>query len=93
MMRLLAVKIALNKPLVSQFLLDGKIQKIEYESLPTICFECGKYGHVLSKCPEKHKTTDQIESTMKEHALANVEDKVAVSSRTGSSTSNAMYDP
>ncbi|KAK8522968.1 hypothetical protein V6N12_073680 [Hibiscus sabdariffa] len=24
---------------------------VEYESLPTICFECGKYGHVKDVCP------------------------------------------
>lgn len=49
----IAVEINLNKPLVSQFLLDGRIQKIEYESLPTICFECGIYGHYCTNCPEK----------------------------------------
>ncbi|KAK9199432.1 hypothetical protein WN944_014623 [Citrus x changshan-huyou] len=66
---------------------------MEYESLLTICFECGKYGHVLSECPDKHKTTDQIGSFVKEHASANVEETVAVSSRTGSNTNNAMYGP
>ncbi|KAH9673087.1 reverse transcriptase domain-containing protein [Citrus sinensis] len=48
-----AVEICLNKPLVSQFQLNGKIQRIEYEGLPTICFECGKYGHTTDTCQSK----------------------------------------
>lgn len=38
----IAVEIALNKPLVSQFRLDEKIQGIESES-PFNIFRCGKY--------------------------------------------------
>lgn len=48
----ITVKIALDKPLCSQFLLDGRIQKVEYESLHINCFNCGKYGHVSIECPE-----------------------------------------
>ena len=44
----IAVEVNLDRPLVLQFLLDGKIQKVEYESLPTICFSCGRYGHMIS---------------------------------------------
>ena len=43
----------MDKPLVSQFILDGKIQKVEYECLPRICFACGRYEHVSGACPEK----------------------------------------
>ncbi|KAK9209599.1 hypothetical protein WN944_001966 [Citrus x changshan-huyou] len=50
-----AVEICLNKPLVSQFQLNGKIQRIEYEGLPTICFECGKYGHTVDTCQRKQE--------------------------------------
>lgn len=46
--------ITLDKPLVSQFLLDGRIQKVEYESLPNICFTCGKYGHNKDLCPNSN---------------------------------------
>lgn len=49
----IAVEVNLDRPLVSQFLLDGKIQKVEYESLPTICFSFGRYGHMISSCPER----------------------------------------
>ncbi|KAH9762495.1 DUF4283 domain-containing protein [Citrus sinensis] len=49
----IAVEVALDKLLCSQFLLDSKIQKVEYESLPTICFECGIYGYLISSCQKK----------------------------------------
>ncbi|KAK5818965.1 hypothetical protein PVK06_023919 [Gossypium arboreum] len=32
-------------------LVDRAIQHVEYEALPTICFNCGKYGHVKDMCP------------------------------------------
>lgn len=38
----ITIEVYLDKPLVSQFWLDGKLQKAEYESLPTICFGCGR---------------------------------------------------
>ncbi|KAK8580709.1 hypothetical protein V6N12_070964 [Hibiscus sabdariffa] len=30
-----------------------KVDVIEYESLPTICFSCGKYGHLTDNCTTK----------------------------------------
>ncbi|MBA0819528.1 hypothetical protein Gohar_028444 [Gossypium harknessii] len=47
----LAVFINLDKPLVSQVLVDGAVQRVKYEALPTVCFCCGKYGHVKELCP------------------------------------------
>ncbi|KAK8993602.1 hypothetical protein V6N11_007829 [Hibiscus sabdariffa] len=47
----MAIRIDLNKPLVSKLLDNGRIQVVEYESLPTIYFNCGKYGHVSETCP------------------------------------------
>lgn len=37
---------------MSQFELDGKVQKVEYEGLPVICFMCGRYGHNSNTCKE-----------------------------------------
>ncbi|KAH1039146.1 hypothetical protein J1N35_040889 [Gossypium stocksii] len=45
------VYVNLDKPLVSQILINGRTQKVEYESLSTICFHCGRYGHVDTGCP------------------------------------------
>ncbi|MBA0869944.1 hypothetical protein Goshw_005642 [Gossypium schwendimanii] len=32
-------------------MIDGAIQRVEYEALSTVCFACGKYGHVKKLCP------------------------------------------
>ncbi|KAK8572182.1 hypothetical protein V6N12_028243 [Hibiscus sabdariffa] len=47
----LAILVDLSKPLVSKIMVNGKIQLIEYESLPLICFHCGRYGHAQDTCP------------------------------------------
>ncbi|CAL1353575.1 unnamed protein product [Linum trigynum] len=46
----MAVELDLSKPLVTRIRLDGKWQYIEYENLPTCCFECGKIGHTSVSC-------------------------------------------
>lgn len=48
----IVVNMSLTKPLVSQFELDEKIQKVEYEGLPVICFTCGRYRHNNNTCKE-----------------------------------------
>lgn len=40
----------LDQPLIFKDLVDGDIQRVEYESLPTVCFNCGRYGHVKELC-------------------------------------------
>lgn len=47
----LAVFINLEKPLVSQVMVDDAIQRVEYEALPTVYFSCGKYDHFKDLCP------------------------------------------
>ncbi|XP_017620776.1 uncharacterized protein LOC108464989 [Gossypium arboreum] len=46
----LAVFVNLDQPLIFKDLVDGDIQRVEYESLPTVCFNCGRYGHVKELC-------------------------------------------
>lgn len=46
----MAVFVDLDKPLVSQVLVNGELQRVEYEALPTICFSCDKYGHLKKLC-------------------------------------------
>ncbi|KAK9209900.1 hypothetical protein WN944_002269 [Citrus x changshan-huyou] len=53
----LAVSISLTRLLVSQFELDGKIHKVEYEGLPVICYKCGHYGHSSSNCKDAKNST------------------------------------
>ncbi|MBA0598271.1 hypothetical protein Gorai_008042, partial [Gossypium raimondii] len=47
----LAVFSNLEKPLIFQVLVDGAVQRVEYEAFLTICFGCGKYGYVKDLCP------------------------------------------
>ncbi|CAN1195901.1 hypothetical protein LINPERHAP2_LOCUS43314 [Linum perenne] len=46
----IAIELDLNEPLLPVVMLDGAPQSIEYESLPTLCFECGRIGHESSAC-------------------------------------------
>ncbi|CAI0380684.1 unnamed protein product [Linum tenue] len=48
----LAVEVDLGKHLVPRIWLDEEWQKVEYENLPTVCFECGKIGHMSTECPQ-----------------------------------------
>ncbi|MBA0757758.1 hypothetical protein Gotri_020825 [Gossypium trilobum] len=54
----MVVSIDLGKPLTSQVLINGRVQQVEFEALPTIYFSCGKYGHPKSSCSSS--LTDQI---------------------------------
>ncbi|XP_024046752.1 uncharacterized protein LOC112101069 [Citrus clementina] len=54
----IAVRISLSQPLLSRFNIDGKIQKVEYEGLPIICYQCGKYGHNSIVCQSKQKMNE-----------------------------------
>ncbi|KAK8593713.1 hypothetical protein V6N12_045788 [Hibiscus sabdariffa] len=56
----MAIRINLNKPLVSKLPVNGRIQVVEYVSLPTICFDCGKYGHVSNSCPGKILEAERV---------------------------------
>ncbi|CAI0424966.1 unnamed protein product [Linum tenue] len=47
----IAVEVDLSKPLIPRIRLDGQWQKVEYENLPVVCFECGKVGHTRLYCP------------------------------------------
>ncbi|KAI9071883.1 hypothetical protein K1719_046156 [Acacia pycnantha] len=49
----IAVVIDLTKPLISKIQVDGELIYVEYEGLPSICFECGRYGHLQGSCPTK----------------------------------------
>ncbi|CAI0396486.1 unnamed protein product [Linum tenue] len=48
----IAVELDLSKPLVPRIWLDDAWQKVEYENLPDVCFECGKIGHSSVLCPK-----------------------------------------
>ncbi|CAI0467961.1 unnamed protein product [Linum tenue] len=51
----MAVEVDLSKPLVPRIRLDGYWQKVEYENLPMVCFECGRVGHTNLSCPDLNR--------------------------------------
>ncbi|CAI0381637.1 unnamed protein product [Linum tenue] len=53
----IAVEVDLSKHLVPRIWLDDALQKVEYENLPTVCFECGKIGHTNMTCPQLRQPT------------------------------------
>lgn len=46
----LCVEVDFTKPLCFKYLLRKEILNIEYESIHTICFKCGKYEHHQEAC-------------------------------------------
>ncbi|XP_055960701.1 uncharacterized protein LOC126667366 [Mercurialis annua] len=64
----LAINLDLTKPLFSRIMIDGHIQKVEYEGLPIICFDCGQYGHRKNLCPHKQSTNGVTDGPTTIHA-------------------------
>lgn len=49
-----AVQVNLTNPLVSKIRVAGKIHRVEYEYLPSICFYCGRFEHAKETCLYSH---------------------------------------
>ncbi|PPS00900.1 hypothetical protein GOBAR_AA19767 [Gossypium barbadense] len=56
----MALFINLDKPLISQICVNREMQRVVYEALPTVCFTCGKYGHVKDLCSLSKETSDKV---------------------------------
>ncbi|MBA0596952.1 hypothetical protein Gorai_013755 [Gossypium raimondii] len=52
----------LEKVLISQVLVNGVLQWVEYEYLPTVCFSYRHYGHVKVLCPNEVKRLEDSEA-------------------------------
>ncbi|RYR65534.1 hypothetical protein Ahy_A03g011470 [Arachis hypogaea] len=55
----LCVEVALIKPLVAQYQINGVNHSIEYEGLHQVCFSCGRVGHEKESCPVKERNQVQ----------------------------------
>ncbi|CAI0548839.1 unnamed protein product [Linum tenue] len=60
----LAVEIDMSKPLVPRIFLDDYWQKVEYENLPVVYFECGKIGHNTDACPLLRPAANLLQVTV-----------------------------
>lgn len=49
----ICVEVDLRKPLLAKVRVRKTFYNVEYEGLPLICFECGRFGHRLEHCPSK----------------------------------------
>ncbi|KAI9108191.1 hypothetical protein K1719_021064 [Acacia pycnantha] len=49
----ICVEVDLHKPLLPAFTIFGENRQLVYEGLHLVCFECGRYGHVMERCPDK----------------------------------------
>lgn len=82
------VEINLSEPLKGDLLLNGKRLKLEYENLHTICFGCGKYGHLAEQCPCRSKGNMTVDQN-KGDARKNSEGK----NQEGTSNANGQAEP
>ncbi|KAE8686511.1 hypothetical protein F3Y22_tig00111059pilonHSYRG00129 [Hibiscus syriacus] len=68
----MAFRVDLKKPLISTILVNGRVQLVEYESLPTICFSCGIYSHAQDNCTNA-VSSDKLDThpllAMKQHLI------------------------
>ncbi|KAJ4832025.1 hypothetical protein Tsubulata_010272 [Turnera subulata] len=48
----IAVEVDLSKPLKGTILFRGKDQRVIYEGLPTLCYQCGSACHTMDLCPQ-----------------------------------------
>lgn len=69
----LTVCVDLRKPLISELKINGRTQRVEYESLPNICFECRRFGHSKDLCPHQ-SFVESKEEDMKEQPVTMVQE-------------------
>ncbi|KAH1097268.1 hypothetical protein J1N35_014189 [Gossypium stocksii] len=85
----MVVYVDLEKPLVSHILINGRKQNVEYESLSTIRFHCGRYGHVENSCPFRNSRI----SSEKENALSEMSSEIQNMAEAGSEKKDGNFGP
>ncbi|KAJ9169078.1 hypothetical protein P3X46_020546 [Hevea brasiliensis] len=64
----LAVSMDLSEPFASQLLINGRVQKVEYENILKLCFECGRIGHRKVFCSFKQAPKEGYGGKVSENA-------------------------
>lgn len=49
----ICIQVDLNKPLVKEFQISNHRQRVQYEGITALCFECGCIGHRATECKSK----------------------------------------
>ncbi|MBA0681824.1 hypothetical protein Goari_023598 [Gossypium aridum] len=65
----LAVYIDLGKSLVSKVKIDEKIH-MEYESMPLVCFDCGRFRHTRDTCSYRSRQREAANGNLGRETLA-----------------------
>ncbi|KAJ4840914.1 hypothetical protein Tsubulata_001110 [Turnera subulata] len=52
----IAVEVDLENPLRGRIMVEGIERKVVYESLPLVCYHCGKVSYALFSCPFKESS-------------------------------------
>lgn len=59
----LTVYVDLVKSLISKVKINGRTQRVQYESLPLIYFRCGRWGHARERYPFSQEQGNRKEMT------------------------------
>ncbi|KAA3473213.1 GroES-like zinc-binding alcohol dehydrogenase family protein [Gossypium australe] len=84
----MAMYINLDKSLVSQVLINEKIQRVKYEILPTVCSHYGWYGHVKEVC--SFRVLEHISGRMMPSSESSREAVNMVDDETGEKTDGCL---
>ncbi|KAE8692779.1 hypothetical protein F3Y22_tig00110831pilonHSYRG00755 [Hibiscus syriacus] len=63
----MAVTLNLNKLIISNLEINGRIQFVEHEGIPLVCFNCGIYGHFNDFCPNRASEVSQVDNQHMHH--------------------------
>lgn len=83
----ICVEVDLAAPLLPLYEVDGNALRIEYEGLQLICFNCGKFRHIMEQCPPKKKTSENQGNDV-ELTRSQLNEKSPESMKKGGETAN-----
>ncbi|KAL4389891.1 hypothetical protein AHAS_Ahas03G0090400 [Arachis hypogaea] len=58
----ICVEVDLEKPLTTNYMINGVKYAVEYEGVHLVCFACGRVGHDKGVCPESKTKKDGTEN-------------------------------
>uniref|UniRef100_A0A803N9H3 CCHC-type domain-containing protein n=1 Tax=Chenopodium quinoa TaxID=63459 RepID=A0A803N9H3_CHEQI len=64
------IEISMTNPLVSKVWVGGGWQQVQYENIHSLCFHCGKIGHVAKECSQVSPSLEPSSSTQGNVAIS-----------------------
>lgn len=87
----MTIYVNLDKPLVSQILINENIHRVEYEYMPSIYFLCDHYGHVKGVCTNTVSSSVADGRVLASRGIVMLTDMVLVES--GGIEGSKVYGP